>query len=69
MSKMQHSYENHPEDLIDQMVDHAIEQLSEILGMPDESLPAWSANLATWVAEDKIDSANLIVAVEYLINQ
>ena len=46
-----------------------MEQLSEILGIPDESLPAWSANLATWVAEDKIDSANLIVAVEYLINQ
>jgi len=44
-------------------------QLSSLLGISEESLPAWSANLATWVAEDKIDSADLIVAVEYLINQ
>ena len=44
-------------------------QLSSILGISDESLPAWSTNLATWVADDKIDSANMIVAVEYLINQ
>jgi hypothetical protein len=43
--------------------------LSSILGISEESLPAWSANLATWVAQDKIDSADLIVAVEYLINQ
>jgi hypothetical protein len=43
--------------------------LSSILGISDESLPAWSTNLATWVAQDKIDSADLIVAVEYLINQ
>jgi hypothetical protein len=42
--------------------------LSTLLGIPDESLPAWTLNLATWVAEDKIDSADLIVAVEYLIN-
>ena len=46
-----------------------VEQLSALLGVPDESLPAWSTNLATLVAEDKIDLANLIVAVEYLINQ
>ena len=46
-----------------------IEQLTDILGISDESLPEWSTDLATWVAEDKIDSANLIVAVEYLINQ
>ena len=44
-------------------------QLSSLLGISDESLPAWSTNLATWVADDKIDSANMIVAVEYLINQ
>jgi YVTN family beta-propeller protein len=44
-------------------------QLSSLLGISDESLPAWSANLATWVAEGTIDSADLIVAVEYLINQ
>ena len=44
-------------------------QLSSLLGISEESLPAWSANLATWVAEGTIDSADLIVAVEYLINQ
>jgi hypothetical protein len=43
--------------------------LSEFLGIPDESLPEWTLNLATWVADEKIDSADLIVAVEYLINQ
>ena len=43
--------------------------LSEFLGIPDESLPAWTLDLATWVADEKIDSANMIVAVEYLINQ
>jgi hypothetical protein len=44
-------------------------QLSSLLGISEEQLPAWSANLATWVAEGTIDSADLIVAVEYLINQ
>ena len=44
-------------------------QLSSLLGISDESLPPWTSNLATWVAEGTIDSADLIVAVEYLINQ
>ena len=43
--------------------------LSEFLGIPEESLPAWTLDLATWVADEKIDSADLIVAVECLINQ
>ena len=43
-------------------------QLSSLLGISEEQLPQWTSNLATWVAEDKIDSADLIVAVEYLIN-
>jgi hypothetical protein len=43
--------------------------LSTFLGIPDESLPAWTLDLATWVVDEKIDSADLIVAVEYLINQ
>ena len=46
-----------------------VEVLSEILGLPEESLLPWTSNLAKWVAEGKIDSADLIVAVEYLINQ
>ena len=45
------------------------EVLSEILGLPEESLLPWTSNLAKWVAEGKINSADLIVAVEYLINQ
>ena len=46
-----------------------VSELAAFLGVPEESLPLWSANLATWVMDDKIDSADLIVAVEYLINQ
>ena len=45
------------------------EKLSQLLGVSEESIPLWTLNLAKWVAEDKIDSANLIVAVEYLLNQ
>jgi hypothetical protein len=44
-------------------------QLSSLLGILDESLPTWTSNLAKWVVDDKIDSADLIVAIEYLINQ
>ena len=44
-------------------------QMSSLLGISDESLPPWTSNLATWVAEGAIDSADLIVAVEYLINR
>lgn len=43
-------------------------QLSSLLGISEEQLPPWTSNLAKWVAEDKIDSAEMIVAVEYLIN-
>ena len=43
--------------------------LSAFLGIPEESLPAWTLDLATWVTDEKIDSADMIVAVEYLINQ
>ena len=44
-------------------------QLSSLLGISEEQLPPWTSNLATWVAEGTIDSAEMIVAVEYLINQ
>jgi hypothetical protein len=44
-------------------------QLSSLLGISDESLLPWTSNLATWVAEGTIDSADLIIAIEYLINQ
>lgn len=43
--------------------------ISSLLGIPDESLPTWTSNLTEWMVEDKINSGDLIVAVEYLINQ
>jgi len=45
------------------------EKLAQLLGVSEDSIPLWTVNLAKWVSEDKIDSANLIVAVEYLLNQ
>ena len=44
-------------------------QLSSLLGISEEQLPPWTSTLATWVAEGAIYSADLIVAVEYLLNQ
>jgi hypothetical protein len=43
-------------------------ELGTILGIPDESLPSWITNLATWVAEDRITIADMIVAIEHVIN-
>ena len=43
-------------------------ELGTILGIPDESLPSWITNLATWVAEDRITIADMIVAIEHIIN-
>jgi len=45
-----------------------VSELTAILGMPDEQLPPWVTNLAIWVSEDKITVADMIVAVEHLIN-
>jgi len=45
-----------------------VEQLSSVLGIEDQ-LPTWTTNLASWVSDDKIDVADMIVAVEYVINQ
>jgi len=46
-----------------------VSELTAILGIPDEQLLPWVTNLAIWVSEDKITVADMIVAVEYLINQ
>ena len=46
-----------------------VEQLSSALGVQDQVLPAWTTNLATWVVEDDIYAADMIVAIEYIINQ
>jgi hypothetical protein len=43
-------------------------ELGTILGIPDENLPTWIANLATWVVEDRITIADMIVAIEHIIN-
>jgi len=45
-----------------------VEQLSSVLGI-ESQLPTWTTDLASWVADDKIDVADMIVAVEYVINQ
>jgi hypothetical protein len=44
-----------------------VEQLSSVLGIEGQ-LPTWTTELASWVADDKIDVADMIVAVEYVIN-
>jgi hypothetical protein len=43
-------------------------ELSSILGVSGE-LPQWIANLATWTVEEKITSAEMIIAIEHVINQ
>ena len=44
-------------------------ELSSALGVGDERLPSWTTNLANWVVSDEIHAADMIVAVEYIINQ
>jgi len=43
-------------------------ELAVILGIPDEQLPPWVANLSLWVSEDKITMGDMIVSIEHLIN-
>ena len=45
-----------------------IKQLSTLTGIPYDSLQPWMSNLEMWVAEGTIDLADMIVAIEYLIN-
>ena len=44
-----------------------VSELSSILGVNGE-LPQWTANLATWAVEEKITPAEMIIAIEYVIN-
>ena len=44
-------------------------ELSSALGIEEGTLPLWTTELATWAAEDKIEIADMVVAVEYVINQ
>ena len=45
-----------------------VKQVSGLTGIPYDSLQPWMSNLEMWVTEGKIDSAEMIVTVEYLIN-
>jgi photosystem II stability/assembly factor-like uncharacterized protein len=45
-----------------------VSELSSILGVNDE-LPQWVVPLAIWTAEGKITPAEMIIAIEILINQ
>ncbi|RCL30755.1 MAG: hypothetical protein DBX08_06080 [Nitrosopumilus sp.] len=45
-----------------------VSELAEILGIADEQLPPWVANLALWVSEDRISMGDMIVSIEHLIN-
>jgi hypothetical protein len=44
-------------------------ELSAALGIEEGTLPTWTTELATWASEDKIDIADMVIAVEYVINQ
>ena len=44
-------------------------ELSSALGVDGDRLPSWTTNLANWVVEDDINAAEMIVALEYIINQ
>ena len=46
-----------------------VSKLFTLLGIADEALPPWTSNLATWVIDDRINSSDMIVAIEYLIDQ
>jgi len=45
-----------------------VSELAEILGIADEQIPPWVANLALWVSEDRISMGDMIVSIEHLIN-
>ena len=44
-------------------------ELSSVLGVKSTALPEWTTSLATWAADDMIDVADMVIAVEYVINQ
>ena len=44
------------------------ERFVSSLGLDGDELPGYVKHLALWVVEDKIDLADLIIAVEYIIN-
>jgi len=45
-----------------------VSQLASLLGISDQEMPPWVANLALWVSEGKITPGDMIVSIEHLIN-
>ena len=46
-----------------------VKQISKLTGISYDSLFPWISNLEMWIAQDKIDSSEMIAALEYLMNQ
>ena len=46
-----------------------VKQISKLTGISYDSLFPWISNLEMWIAQDKIDSSEMITALEYLMNQ
>ena len=53
---------------VDPMSGMTDERFVSSLGLDGDELPGYVKYLAQWVVEDKIDLADLIIAVEYIIN-
>ena len=56
------------EQWVDPSSEMSDEKFTQSLGIQEAELPEYVKNLAQWVVEDKIDLADLIIAIEYLIN-
>jgi YVTN family beta-propeller protein len=56
------------EQWVDPLSGMTDEKFVSSLGLDGDKLPEYVKHLAQWVVEDKIDLADLIIAVEYIIN-
>ena len=56
------------EQWVDPLSGMTDERFVSSLGLDGDELPGYVKHLAQWVVEDKIDLADLIIAVEYIIN-
>jgi len=56
------------EQWVDPLSGMTDEKFVSSLGLDGNELPGYVKHLAQWVVEDKIDLADLIIAVEYIIN-
>jgi photosystem II stability/assembly factor-like uncharacterized protein len=44
-------------------------ELLSVIRLQGDSLPAWTKNLGEWVIQEKLDVSELIMAIQYVINQ